>query len=120
MDKGGIPLQRTIFREVISSAAAGGFVDSFFYSLDSYKTRLQSGTHGATCRLQDLRGLFRGFLPVVLTGSAPSFAVFFATYAPLKQALSSSNPNVAQVRARPRSARAGAGVEFRGRAYLTP
>jgi hypothetical protein len=56
----------------------------------------------------------------VLTGSAPSFAVFFATYAPLKQALSSSNPNVAQVRARPRSARAGAGVEFRGRAYLTP
>lgn len=76
-------------REAAASAGAGITVDSVFYSLDSYKTHAQSASGVAKFGLKEFRGLFRGFLPVVASGSAPSFAVFFSLYEPLKLSLQS-------------------------------
>ena len=74
-------------REATASAGAGITVDSVFYSLDSYKTQAQSAGGTKSFGLKEFRGLFRGFLPVVATGTAPSFAVFFSLYEPLKLSL---------------------------------
>lgn len=69
------------------------FVESVFYGLDSYKTHKQSSpaqsSLGQKFGIREFRGLFRGFLPVVASGSAPSFATFFALYVPIKSALQS-------------------------------
>ena len=77
-------------REAAASAGAGITVDSVFYSLDSYKTHAQTAKGAGKFGLTEFRGLFRGFVPVVLSGSAPSFAVFFSLYEPLKLSLQSS------------------------------
>jgi hypothetical protein len=75
------PWYVTAAQEATASAGAGMFVDSIFYGLDSYKTHLQSRGGGPQqLGLTEIRGLFRGFLPVVASGSAPSFATFFALY----------------------------------------
>jgi len=86
--------------EAVASAGAGITVDSVFYALDSFKTQLQSrqGAEQGQRRfgLAEFRGLFRGFLPVVASGSAPSFAVFFSLYEPLKAALQHTESAAAQ------------------------
>lgn len=79
----------TIYREAVASGVAGISVETFFYGLDSYKTRVQSGVKVAG--VAQFRGLFRGLLPVVMTGSAPSFATFFSLYEPLKIVLADGN-----------------------------
>ena len=56
-------------REAAASAGAGISVDSVFYSLDSYKTHAQSAKGAGKFGLAEFRGLFRGFVPVVLSGS---------------------------------------------------
>ena len=64
--------------EAVASAGAGITVDSVFYALDSFKTQLQSRQGAAQGQrrfgLAEFRGLFRGFLPVVASGSAESCA----------------------------------------------
>ncbi len=78
-------------QEAIASAGAGITVDSVFYALDSFKTQLQSRQGAAQGQrrfgLAEFRGLFRGFLPVVASGSAPSFAVFFSLYETIREVL---------------------------------
>lgn len=59
-------------------ALAGFCTDFLFYGVDSYKVLLQSG--------QKVRFslLFKGVFPMVTLGSIPSYAAFWAFYAPLK------------------------------------
>ena len=83
------PALKLAAREAAASAGAGITTDSVFYGLDSYKTHAQSAGGAKKFGLKEFRGLFRGFLPVVASGSAPSFAVFFSLYEPLKLSLQS-------------------------------
>lgn len=69
-------------KAAIAGAGAGLVTDLIFYSLDSYKTQLQAKSASV-----DLRKLFRGFLPLTLGGTVPSFGIFFGVYYPTKASL---------------------------------
>ena len=77
--------------EALSGCLAGMFTECIFYSLDSYKVMKQAGTEIKISRL------FNGLLPVLVTGSAPTFGIFFAIYENskaflLNNSIMSSNP----------------------------
>ncbi|KAK3233649.1 hypothetical protein CYMTET_56075 [Cymbomonas tetramitiformis] len=71
--------------------AAGATTDAVFYVVDAYKTQAQAGVSGA----HSLRQLTRGLVPLSLAGSAPSMAVFFLAYQPLKEVAGSNAVAVA-------------------------
>ena len=79
--------------EALSGCFAGVCTEVIFYSLDSYKVMKQAGTKVS------LNRLFNGLLPVLVTGSAPTFGIFFAVYENTKayllnSGIISSNPVV--------------------------
>jgi len=64
-----------------AGATAGMMTDTIFYSLDSYKVMRQAGD-----KIQVNR-LFRGLPFVLVSGSGPSFGIFFGIYGPIKSYL---------------------------------
>jgi solute carrier family 25 S-adenosylmethionine transporter 26 len=74
--------------DALAGGTAGIATDLIFYALDSAKVKMQAGksiTQGGVGHL------FRGALPTALTGSAPSFAAFFAAYTLCKTELDSKS-----------------------------
>lgn len=68
------------------NAAASAMVadiisDFLFYGLDSYKTMQQAGKKIHYSRL------FRGALPIAVSGSGPPSGLFFVLYNPLRNAI---------------------------------
>ena len=59
--------------EALSGMFSGMITEVVFYSLDSYKVMKQAGNE----KIRPSR-LFKGIVPVLLTGSAPTFGIFFA------------------------------------------
>jgi hypothetical protein len=70
------------FVDGVAGGAAGALTELIFYSLDSAKVQMQAGK-----RVGNISSLFKGMAPTILAGSAPSFAAFFATFTPIKNAL---------------------------------
>ncbi|KAL6261191.1 hypothetical protein P5V15_008715 [Pogonomyrmex californicus] len=69
---------RNVFvTSLIAGGAAGTFVDTALFPLDTLKTRLQS-TQGFL-KTGGFTGLYKGIGPVIV-GSAPTAALFFLTY----------------------------------------
>lgn len=68
-------------KDATCGASAGIFTEIIFYGLDSYKVMLQAGGKVSSTKL------FKGVIPVAVTGSGPSFAAFFCLYSPLKSIL---------------------------------
>ena len=73
-------------KHALQGASAGVLTELIFYGLDSYKVQLQ-----AEGKVQ-MRTLYRGVLPVLITGSAPSFGIFFGIYGPLKKSATTNLP----------------------------
>ncbi|KAH0945272.1 hypothetical protein HN011_004725 [Eciton burchellii] len=73
---------RNVFvTSLIGGSAAGTVVDIALFPLDTLKTRLQS--EQGFLKTGKFSGLYKGILPVI-TGSAPSAALFFLTYEEIK------------------------------------
>ena len=62
--------------------AAGMFTDAVFYGLDSYKVQAQAQGQ----KIQMSR-LFRGLVPSLFIGTAPTYGAFFILYQPLKNSM---------------------------------
>ncbi len=79
--------------EAVSGIGAGVISDIVFYALDSHKVLRQNNQRGS------FLSLFRGILPVLTLGSAPSFGIFFVAYYPTKVHLTrvTGNDHVAVV-----------------------
>jgi hypothetical protein len=77
---------KSAFREAVNTAlsatAVGIVVEFVFYGLDSYKVMKQMGEKVRVSQL------FRGTLPLVVFGVAPSYTAFFICYNPLRNVLS--------------------------------
>lgn len=65
---------------LIAGGVAGTLTDITLFPLDTLKTRLQAGGSGGIV----IRGLYQGLGPAALA-SAPSAAIFFATYDSMKR-----------------------------------
>mmetsp|Transcript_27379 Transcript_27379/g.52135 ORF Transcript_27379/g.52135 Transcript_27379/m.52135 type:complete len:265 (+) Transcript_27379:111-905(+) len=68
-------------KDATAGYVGGAVTDAALYVVDSYKTQIQSKS---PLRIVQLT---RGLLPLSLTGSGPSFALFFGLYAPLHEHL---------------------------------
>jgi solute carrier family 25 (mitochondrial S-adenosylmethionine transporter), member 26 len=75
-------------REAATGALAGIGTDFIFYGLDSYKIQKQGGNGKVK-----FSRLWKGIVPVLLTGTGPSFAAFFGIYAPMKDYLTATYPD---------------------------
>ena len=64
-------------KSVIAGTSAGILTDSIFYALDSYKVQSQA-------KIFNMSRLFRGLVPMLIMGSAPSYGAFFLLYQPTK------------------------------------
>jgi hypothetical protein len=76
-----VTLQLLWYTEAIAGGIAGISTDAIFYPLDTYKVMKQ------TDQRIKIKRLLRGVLPIAISGSGPSFAIFFGTYAPLKRTI---------------------------------
>lgn len=65
----------------LSATFAGVMTEIIFYGLDSYKVVQQAGEKIKFSKL------FRGSIPIALTGAAPSYGVFFVLYNPIRNVL---------------------------------
>ena len=63
-----------------SGVMAGVVTDAVFYGIDSYKIQAQASGHKIK-----FHRLFRGLLGATITGSIPSYGVFFMLYQPMKE-----------------------------------
>lgn len=68
-------------RECLSGGLAGALTEGIFYAIDSGKVMRQMGQRVEVARL------LNGLGPMIMLGSAPSFAVFFGLYGPGKKYL---------------------------------
>lgn len=78
-------LQLLWYTEAIAGGIAGITTDAIFYPLDTYKVMKQ------TDQPIKIKRLLRGVLPIAISGSGPSFAIFFGTYSPLKRTIQGNN-----------------------------
>lgn len=67
-------------RAAASGIIAGVTTDAVFYGIDSYKIQAQAAGHKIK-----FHRLFRGLLGSTMTGSIPSYGVFFMFYEPMKE-----------------------------------
>ena len=74
--------------DVPAAILVGITTDCIFYGVDSYKVMIQGGGKG------NVRNVFKGIGPVVLTGSGPTFGAFFSLYGPLKHHIGFTFPRM--------------------------
>lgn len=65
----------------LSATVAGILTEVIFYGLDSYKVVQQAGEKVKFSKL------FRGALPIAISGAGPSYGVFFVMYNPLRNVI---------------------------------